>query len=192
MNGSNKNLMEIFMDKCLHQDSSYFSRTTEEDGSMHYYCGTCGLRDPERPSITLMQVPEGTVLVHPNTCSDIIMNNSHSIKLSSKDNFEFFNGVVQDRLVLIENVLLAKGKEYTRGNDRFSNFKTSGRRQGISPERALNSMRDKHEVSLLDIINDLDIGNLPSEALLEEKIGDSINYLILLEGLIKERLQNAK
>jgi len=105
-------------------------------------------------------------------------------------NFEFFDGVVRDRIELIQNVLGAKGKEYSRDADRFSNFKTAGRRLNTTPERALLGMREKHEVSILDIISDLDNEKLPTEALLEEKIGDSINYLILLEGLLKERLRN--
>ena len=49
-------------------------------------------------------------------------------------------------------------------------------------------MRIKHEVSLRDMVNDLAEGKSWSLEKWEEKLGDSINYTILLEGLIRERL----
>ena len=58
----------------------------------------------------------------------------------------------------------------------------------MSPEKALLGMKTKHTVSILDIVDDLDTGNLPSGELLCEKIGDELNYLILLKALILERI----
>lgn len=49
-------------------------------------------------------------------------------------------------------------------------------------------MRDKHEVSIMDIIDDIDRGILPHPKLIDEKIGDSINYLVLLEALLYDRI----
>ena len=102
-----------------------------------------------------------------------------------------FNVVVSRRCELIKEVLAKKASEYARG-DRLSNFKSAGRMMDETPEKALLYFRLKHEVSIADIVNDLDEGELPTVELLEEKIGDSINYLILLEALIKERILFSK
>ena len=45
----------------------------------------------------------------------------------------------------------------------------------------------KHFVSIQDIVEKIETkGEYPEGDILEEKIGDAINYLILLETLIKE------
>ena len=52
-----------------------------------------------------------------------------------------------------------------------------------TPQKALAGMFMKHLVSVLDLIE----GSLsPSEYMVNEKIGDAINYLILLEAVLKE------
>jgi hypothetical protein len=47
-------------------------------------------------------------------------------------------------------------------------------------------MMVKHTVSVDDIIDGLSKGIVPPKELVAEKIGDSIDYLLLLEGLIEE------
>jgi hypothetical protein len=47
-------------------------------------------------------------------------------------------------------------------------------------------MMAKHWVSVLDIIDKLVTNNYVSGELIDEKIGDSINYLILLEAMLIE------
>jgi hypothetical protein len=45
----------------------------------------------------------------------------------------------------------------------------------------------KHDVSIDDIVNDFATnGTIPDQALLEEKIGDEINYYVLLLALFQE------
>jgi len=87
-----------------------------------------------------------------------------------------------------------KHKEYSRNNDKLHNFKVAGRIDNESPEKALWGMFKKHLVSIQDMVNDSNdpewMGTLPSQERLSEKIGDSVNYLILLEGLITERIRN--
>ena len=58
---------------------------------------------------------------------------------------------------------------------------------GQSPEKALVGMLAKHLVSILDIVDAIP-KQIPTPALVEEKIGDAVNYLILLEALLKERI----
>lgn len=99
---------------------------------------------------------------------------------------ERFNQVVTARCEKIQQILAHKAKEYAMG-DRLHNFKVAARRRGVTPERALMGMKEKHSVSIEDIVDDLDKHNLTSLDTIEEKIGDEINYLILLEALLKER-----
>ena len=99
-----------------------------------------------------------------------------------------FDKIVEDTVELTRKTLQSKGKEYSQNSDRFSNFRRAARLLGCSAENALLGMKVKHDVSVLDIVNNLD-NELPTKELLDEKIGDSINYLILLKGLIYERIK---
>jgi hypothetical protein len=101
-----------------------------------------------------------------------------------------FEKLSKNRFQHCEKVLNSKNKEYSRGEDKLHNFKVAGRMGDITPEFALVGMFMKHLVSIFDIVNDLDECKLPSEEILAEKLTDTINYLVLLEGLISERLQN--
>jgi hypothetical protein len=103
---------------------------------------------------------------------------------------EKFEIIVNDCIESIKKVLLEKAKDYATEDDRLHNFKFAGRIAGISPERALMGFKLKHDVSVQDIVNDLDGGKLPVIERVKEKIGDCINYLILLEALIIERLMD--
>lgn len=55
-----------------------------------------------------------------------------------------------------------------------------------TPEKALLGMWIKHVISIADCINDDDDRQDVKISMWDEKIGDAINYLILLEALIKE------
>ena len=100
-----------------------------------------------------------------------------------------FDWLVNSQCERIKKSLLIKGEEYRAGDkDVFHNFKIAANRRSITPERALDGMLLKHEVSIGDIINNLDKGLLPDKAILSEKIKDIVNYYILLENLIIERL----
>jgi len=100
-----------------------------------------------------------------------------------------FNKVLKTRIELTKKVLAYKSGEYSTKTDKLHNFKRAGQMQNCSSAKALIGMWTKHIVSILDIVDNIekDDSYHPSPALLEEKIGDAINYLILLEALIKER-----
>jgi len=85
------------------------------------------------------------------------------------------------------DVLAAKGKEYDRNDDAFHNFYRGGELLGVEPELALVGMFNKHIISILDIVDDVEQeGIFPDAEILNEKITDAINYLLLLNGLILE------
>lgn len=101
-------------------------------------------------------------------------------------NAKDFDKIVADRMAWCRQTLCAKGDEYARDGDRLWNFKAAGRKRNQHPAQALAGMEVKHDVSVDDIIDGLARGIVPPKELVAEKIGDSINYLLLLEGLIEE------
>ena len=104
-------------------------------------------------------------------------------------NAKDFDKIVGARLNWCEKTLCAKGDEYARDGDRLWNFKVAARKRDCHPAQALAGMMVKHTVSVDDIIDGLAKGIVPPRELVAEKIGDSINYLLLLEGLIEEERQ---
>ena len=99
-----------------------------------------------------------------------------------------------DFQVLIRNsfyrstfILGRKAKEYAPdGEDQLSNFKKAAALQGIRPEQALFGMLTKHLVSLAEMAGDPGDTPFPRETW-EEKLTDSVNYLLLLEAVIHEK-----
>ena len=107
-------------------------------------------------------------------------------------NQETFNSVLDRRITLCREVLSGKSKEYARDEDKLHNFKRAALLENCTPEKALRGMFTKHIISVYDIIDDIEKGTIPTQHLLDEKIGDSINYLILLEALVNERHREGK
>ena len=102
-----------------------------------------------------------------------------------------FEDVVSLRIEKIKSVLCEKAKEYAKDGDRFHNFNVAARMLGITPERALKGMMLKHEVSVNDLIEMA--GTTPEKLdakVINEKITDNINYLILLEGMLYKRISD--
>lgn len=101
---------------------------------------------------------------------------------------ERFEEILDNRLEKIKTVLGEKAREYVRNGDRLHNFNRAAKIARSERETVLwNGFALKHLVSVLDIIDDIEKGDIPSNELADEKIGDLINYLILLETSIKHR-----
>lgn len=94
-----------------------------------------------------------------------------------------FNKVVEDQLNRIANVLVKKAAEYNLDSDRMSAFKHAAALSEETPEQALFGFMLKHIVSITDMINS---SKTYSEELWNEKITDICNYLILLQGLLRD------
>jgi hypothetical protein len=97
-----------------------------------------------------------------------------------------FETVLAGRLAKTQAVLGSKSKEYSSGDDRMHNFVRAGAMLGVSREKAALGMAAKHFVSVLDMVDAANTQKL-STAMIEEKFGDAINYLILLEAMLLER-----
>ena len=95
-----------------------------------------------------------------------------------------FEAVVKAQFEYCYNLLFEKAKQYNIGTeDRLHAFKVASAFEGVSTKQALFGMLTKHLVSLSDMIRkdsnqSLDVWN--------EKISDSINYLLLLKAIVEE------
>jgi hypothetical protein len=102
-----------------------------------------------------------------------------------------FDEIVKRRVELITSVLTSKGKEYGAERDTFANFKESvGLAFANTPEKVGWEFMTKHLWSIKDMIEKVgnDPNNLPTVEMVEEKLGDAIIYLVLIEGMLKERI----
>jgi hypothetical protein len=97
---------------------------------------------------------------------------------------------VDMRIQKTREVLAAKAGMYATANNRLHNFDFAARLLNCTPEQALQGMMVKHIVSVFDLIRwtETDPQNITT-ALIDEKIGDTINYMILLESLLLRRLK---
>jgi len=99
-----------------------------------------------------------------------------------------FKKLLKARFKKIEDTFTVKQKEYANDVDVFENIKNG---VGLSvfttePEQVAWNYAAKHLESIISMLEKLP-GEEPSEQLINEKIGDAINYLIIIEGLLKER-----
>ena len=101
-----------------------------------------------------------------------------------------FNKVIKDTLVHCESVLCKKASEYAT-EDRLHNFKSAAIVEQTTPIGALAGMMAKHTISVYDMCKGSTKGITYSNALWDEKITDSINYLLLLKALIAEDSLNS-
>ena len=97
-----------------------------------------------------------------------------------------FNKLVENRLEDCKKVLCTKEEEYSSDKDRLHNFTRAGEMLGTTTELALLGMWSKHLISVMDLLHD------PSKAtphLLKEKFGDVINYALLAEATITDKMK---
>lgn len=104
-------------------------------------------------------------------------------------NQQTFDQLVDARCRAIKTLLASKGKEYAR-EDRLHNFKRTAGFLNKTPETACWGFAMKHITSIADLIDSIEADGAITAApgLVIEKLGDGINYLILLEALVSERI----
>ncbi|MDD5363378.1 MAG: hypothetical protein PHN88_14725 [Ignavibacteria bacterium] len=98
-----------------------------------------------------------------------------------------FFDMYQRRFEKTRSILDKKNAEYASGqDDKLYNFKRAAKISGESIEKALSGMMLKHEVSIWDIIEKK---RHFTPEMIDEKFGDMINYLILLEAVLTEKIE---
>lgn len=98
---------------------------------------------------------------------------------------EEFSKRVEKRIDLVRQTLLTKHKEYAKDDNVFRNFDEAAGGFSLHSTSAevLWSYMTKHLVSIKDIVSE---GTPVKSEVVSEKIGDVINYLILLEAMLNK------
>lgn len=97
-----------------------------------------------------------------------------------------FNMILERRIQLMRAVLSVKAKEYATGKDRLHNCQAAADELGGAPAENAWGFVKKQLISVRDLI----LGDQPvTKAMIDERIGDAQNYLVLIEALLIERLQ---
>lgn len=109
-------------------------------------------------------------------------------------NFERSSLVVNETthtINAIKHLLTVKAIEYIRNNNPFHNFERGAELLLLSRESVICAYMTKHLISIMDMVDDSDANKVLSEELIDEKINDTIAYLIVLKAALKDtRAQN--
>jgi hypothetical protein len=99
-----------------------------------------------------------------------------------------FSILFNERIDKIRSILGAKTEEYATSTDVLHNFKAAAELKSetdfTTPAQSAWGMALKHLISIQDMIFKEE---KPNFDLIDEKIGDAINYLILIEAILKEK-----
>lgn len=123
---------------------------------------------------------EAVEVEEPAEVTDINVANIHEAEYGSEDAYEI---AVRDQIEHCWRLLFSKRKEYATA-DPFHNFRRAADLQGITKEQALIGMMDKHVISVHDMVNEAAEGADFSADKWQEKIGDNINYLLILWAMV--------
>lgn len=103
---------------------------------------------------------------------------------------DLFNKAVLDQMDKCSSMLTRKGVEYAPGametssnEDRLLHFKKAAAIMSATPKVALLGMLSKHIVSVSDMCTDNKTYSIEKW---DEKITDSINYLLILRAMVEE------
>lgn len=113
--------------------------------------------------------------------SSLKISEPHSETTESPYSYE---NAIESMIGHCGRTLLKKHKEYATEDD-FHNFNVAAALQHITPQQALIGMMDKHVVSVHDLVNEHAEGREVSAEVWREKIGDNINYLLILWAMVE-------
>jgi hypothetical protein len=97
-----------------------------------------------------------------------------------------FSKYLEQRLQRIKDTLDKKGEEYAPNINIFSNFNKAQDIIPMSREEIMFIYATKHLVSVIEIVE----GRKLPKAQIEEKFGDLVNYLILIEASLLEQIKD--
>lgn len=107
--------------------------------------------------------------------------------------FKDFNKSIEQQLEFSKKLMLKKGNEYAKKagefpqGDRLAHFKKAASLQSVSQKQAIFGMLAKHIISISDMVASEETY---SADLWQEKITDSINYLLILKAAVDEETNN--
>ena len=96
-----------------------------------------------------------------------------------------FEESIDKMISYCRDLLFKKNANYNTDADPTGNFKRAAALQNITDKQALLGMMDKHVVSIHDLVLREANGEKIFGSTWEEKIGDNINYLLILYAMTK-------
>ena len=99
---------------------------------------------------------------------------------------EDFDVLVNKRLAECKKVLAGKSGMYASKKDRLHNFKLGGILVRQTPEQYAMELVTKHIVAIFDKLVNKEVMDAD---FISEKVGDIINYMLLIEALNQEKLK---
>lgn len=96
-------------------------------------------------------------------------------------NKKAFDNLVNEQFARCRDILNLKDSEYAVEEDRLHNFKVAAELKCETSRQAVMGMMAKHIVSVFDM--GTSVKTYP-DAVWDEKITDSINYFLLLKGVL--------
>lgn len=104
---------------------------------------------------------------------------------------EDFELLTEQKFFACKELLKEKAKEYAIGNDRLMQFKQAAKLKGEHPIESLIGMWTKHITSIYQLAAQESKGIQCELEMWDEKLNDSINYHVLLKGLIVDCREEA-
>lgn len=99
---------------------------------------------------------------------------------------EDFDAIVANRFATCKKVLGSKTGQYASKKDRLHNFKLGALLIRQTPAQYAMELATKHIVAVSDkLVNN----EVMTDAFVTEKIGDIINYMLLIEAINQEKLE---
>jgi hypothetical protein len=98
-------------------------------------------------------------------------------------NIEDFKASIESRISKSLDTLKFKNETYNPNEDKLEGFKVAGQLQSETAREALGGMMAKHVVSVYELIRKPE---LASPEVWDEKLGDNLNYLLLLSAVVED------
>lgn len=103
-----------------------------------------------------------------------------------------FENISRELLNHCWDTMFSKSKEYASDEDRLANFKQPTSLLEANPAEVCVYYDMKHIASIVKMAKDANNGNLPTEEMLREKVGDYLNYGLLFYACMIELMENEK
>lgn len=97
-----------------------------------------------------------------------------------------FDRLLEQRIDRMRAVLASKAVEYASNEERLYNFKSAEGLDDRHPAQVCWGYLLKHLLSVRRLSDATASGSSVPLEVIDEKIGDAVNYLVLLEAILKE------
>lgn len=155
-------------------------------------CNSFCQKDTDAPTITTTNAEKVlTIKLDPDAIVKNAMAMRHKPAPKGKMPIELYNEIINDQIDKCKSMICSKRAEYATDQTPTDNFNRAAMLLKQKPTTGLAGVMAKHTISIYDMLYDHERGAEFSKEKWDEKITDSINYLLLLQVLLEEERRNA-